>query len=458
MDILADREMPCLSSRASRIALAVLTLAHLVNHVYAIMHLALIPVFMSEFGLDIFAVSLIVATPLACQFLMTIPSGVLADRIGGERSIVLSLLVTAAGAALASQASNTYVLIVSLVLLALATTLYHPPGYSAASEVLSAEHRSLALGLHGAGGTLGVAIGPISIGMLLSSVGWRHIYLAWMVPVLVSAFLCWRLKPLGIKEMQLPPVQDSAAKLRIASVMTAGFLALLGIVAAESIGGQLVSTFLSPYLVLEMKIPVSVASIIVGLVPLMGIIAAPTGGVVSDKLGERQWIAISYIGIMLSIVGIAFSRLTGSLVACIAVYGYFTYSGMGAKTALVARFAPLSRRGIAYAFFFLPSYAMSSVAPIIGASIAEDFRIWSVFPIAAGMVFIALVVLRLMPVRSVDRSPTSRPHEYSDRPVSSRFLDYASETASTKEQGFWRPYSLRKKAKRKDKAKNPADT
>jgi len=432
MGTLTDREMPCLGRRASGIALAVLTLAHLVNHVYAIMHLALIPVFMSEFGLDIFAVSLIVATPLTCQSLMTIPSGVLADRIGSDRSIVLSLLVTAAGAALASRASNTYVLIISLVLLALATTLYHPPGYSAASEVLSAEHRSLALGLHGAGGTLGVAIGPISIGMLLSPVGWRHIYLAWMVPVLVSAFLCWRLKPFGNKEIQPPPVQDSAARLRIASVMTAGFLALLGIIAAESIGGQLVSTFLSPYLVLEMKIPVSVASIIVGLVPLMGIIAAPTGGVVSDKLGERRWIAVSYIGIMLSIAGIALARLTGSLVACIVLYGYFTYSGMGAKTALVARFTPLSGRGIAYAFFFLPSYAMSSVAPIIGASIAKDFRIWSVFPLAAGMVFIAFLVLWLMPVRSLDRSSTSKRHEYSDRSIFSRFLDYTSEPGSPK--------------------------
>jgi len=395
--------MPSSSDHPGRKALAVLTLAHLVNHVFVEMHLALIPVFMTEFNIDILAASFIVAIPLAFQFLMTIPSGIFSDRIGGDQLIWVSLLVTAAGAALASQASNAHIVIVSLCLLALGTTLYHPPAYSAVSNVFPVERRSTALGIHGAGGTLGVALGPISMGFLLSPLGWRLTYLAWMFPALAGAFLCWKLRPFGKKSndrgVQEEHAQDPAPHQKIASVLTVGFLVLLAVIAAESIGGRIISTFLSPYLVLEMKIPVHMASIILGVVSLMGIVAAPSGGVLADKLGERRWIGISYVGMMLSIGGIAFARSTTTLVLFVAAYGYFTYSGMGARTSLVARFTPLAKRGVAYAFYFLPVYGASSVASIIGASIAKEFQIWSIFPSAAAMIFLALVSLRLIPMK-----------------------------------------------------------
>jgi len=131
----------------------------------------------------------------------------------------------------------------------------------------------------------------------------------------------------------------------------------------------------------------------------MGIIAAPSGGMLADKLGERQWIAISYVGMMLSIGGMAFARSATTLVLFVAAYGYFTYSGMGARTSLVARLTPFAKRGVAYAFYFLPVYGASSVASLIGASIAKEFQIWSIFPSAAAMILLAFVTLRLMPMK-----------------------------------------------------------
>lgn len=373
-----------------------MTIAHTMNHVYVQMHLALIPVFMAEFSLSLFMVGLMVSIPLICQSLATVPCGMLADKIGDFPQVVLSLILIIIAATMVSVAPNIFIIVLSFSMLALGVAMYHPPGYSITSEVFPARHRSKALGIHGAGGTLGWSLGPFSVGILIALVGWRLLYAVWTAPVLLCALLMLRAKPMLAKSEDKAQPPATEAPPGIKPMFTINFLLLLAAVGMHSMGVHIVSTFISSYLVLVRSLTVPIASLILGLTSIAGVVGAPIGGFLADRLGDKKWLAVSYFGTMLCLLGIAYAQSMWSLVLLSFLYGFINLSGMGPSSSLTARLSPRTRRGLAFGLYFMPTYAVSAVAPIVGALIAESFGIWSTFPLAVGIILVALLVLLLM--------------------------------------------------------------
>ena len=372
--------------------LVVMAFTHFANHVYVQIHLALIPVFMKEFNLSLGFIGIAVMIPILFEALATIPAGFLADKLGYSRQIILSLGLTATAAVLMTQASNVYFVILSLSLLALSTTIYHPPAYGAVSQMFQAE-RNRALGIHGAGGTLGWALGPLSVGVLLEFAGWRLVYLLWVPPTLVCIFLLVR--------MRLPDTKTFARTERggegLRSMFTIAFSTVLVMIAINSVGRQMVSTLMSPYIVLMRGFSVQTASYIIGLIALTGIVAAPVGGFIADKIGEKKWLTLTMTSSLLLLVGFTNVRTVEGLYLLGILYGYAVHSGMAAHAALVSHFTPTTKRGLGYALYFLPSYIAGAVAPAIGTAFAEFYGMWSSFLLAATLLLTGIMLLQKVP-------------------------------------------------------------
>ena len=372
--------------------LLVMAFTHFANHVYTQIHLALIPVFMREFDLSLTHVGIMVMIPMLSEAVATIPAGLLADRLGYFRQVIISLGITAGAALLMTQAWNPYFVVLALSLLAISTTIYHPPAYGAVSQMFQ-ERKSRALGVHGAGGTLGWALGPLSVGALLN-VGWRSVYLLWIPPTLLCVFLLTRMKPLETTISRSNERPEGSVK----SVLTTGLLIVLSMIAINSMGRQIVSTLTSPYVVLARGFTVQEASYIMGAMSLTGIIAAPIGGLFADKLGERKWLTMTMTASTLALIVFIRTETISMLLLCAVAYGYLVYSGMGATAALISYFTPVSRRGLGYALFFLPSYVVGAVAPVVGTTLAESYGIWTSFSLAAAFLAAAVIVLQRIPI------------------------------------------------------------
>jgi MFS family permease len=372
--------------------LLVMALTHFANHVYTQIHLTLIPVFMEEFGLSLAHVGIMVMIPMLSEAIATVPSGLLADRLGYFRQVIISLGMTAGAALLMTQAQTPYSVVLALSLLAISTTIYHPPAYGAVSQMFQ-ERRNRALGIHGAGGTLGWALGPFSVGVLLN-VGWRSVYLLWIPPTLLCIFLLARMKSPETTISRRSERPESSVK----SVFTIGLLIALSMIAINSMGRQIVSTLTSPYVVLARRFTVQEASYIMGAMSLTGIIAAPIGGLLADKLGERKWLTMTMTAAILALLAFIRAETIPTLLLCAVAYGYLVYSGMGASAALISYFTPLSRRGLGYALYFLPSYIVGAVAPVVGTTLAESYGIWTPLSLAVAFLAAAVIVLQRIPV------------------------------------------------------------
>jgi MFS family permease len=126
---------------------------------------------------------IIAAIPPLCQALLAIPTGLLSDRIGSKKMIVISFAVATLGALLASQAVNPLMFIIAICLVYANTTIYHPASYNYTTKLFTSKDLPKAMGIHGAGGTLGHALGPLLVSILIGLLAfeWRQVYflLAW---------------------------------------------------------------------------------------------------------------------------------------------------------------------------------------------------------------------------------------------------------------------------------------
>ncbi len=377
-------------------ALFVMTVTHTLTHSFGNMHTALFPTLQEEFKLTYQQLGLIAAIPPLCQSLFSIPAGLLSDRLGSRKMIILSQFVAAAGALMAWATQNMWTLILAVSLLYVSTTVYHPASYSFTTRLFQPRDRSKALGFHGAGGTFGMAIGPISLGILMGvfAFDWRQVYLFWFFPLLlgVVAVLLVKSEPrddAAVIETGEVSVRTQSTKLLTASM--ALFLVYSGI---RMVARAMTTSFLNVYLVGTRGWTQSFANLVYGSNPLMGILAAPIGGFMAARYGEKRW-TLAVLAASYSCFGLAFMAPgTIPFILLYLSYGFFNYLSMAANSAIMAKLSPGRQRGVGFALFFLPGSVMGAVAPIAAAYIAEYFGVFSIFMVSALTFFAALAVLR----------------------------------------------------------------
>ena len=379
-------------------SLFVCSITHTFIHVFTMMHAALIPVFIKEFGLSIFEAGMLVSIPQALSVSISLPYGVIIDRMDPRKLIALSLLMSGFGGLAVSQAGGFLTLLLPLSFIPLSSMVYHPPALTIVSELFPERKRSKILGIHAVGGTMGVAIGPITLGLILENFGWRFSYLVWCIPVLLSALLLPSLpgvRPAAHKEM-LAEEDSGVADESIGSsskMIKRGFTLLLLAMGINSIGQQALSAYMTVYFVSMRSLSESSASLLYGISPFVGILGSLIGGFLGDRLGNRRWISAAYMGRIFVYTGIWLGPLW-MLVAVYLMGGFFGVSTLGPLTSLVARFSPKRRRGLAYVIFMVFPSLMGSISPLIAAKLIEAYNINGLFPFAIILTSISILLLQ----------------------------------------------------------------
>ena len=379
--------------------LFVCSVTHAFVHIYTIMHTALLPVFMTEFGLSIFESGLLASIPLAVSVSFSFSYAPLADRMNSKKMIAISLLMSGFSGFVLTQAKNFFMLLVPLALISLSSTIYHPHALTIVSELLPHKQRSRALGIHGAGGTTGVAIGPITLGLVIASYGWQFAYLMWAAPILISTLLLLKLPEDAVSSNNAQVQADDFQKQNEQDIIKKwrrAYLILLATMSINGLGAQSIGTYMTTYLISNRGLEEDVASLIYGFNSAVGILGSLGGGYLADLSGNKRWMTIAYaVGLFVSI-----GTWLGPFWALVVIYllgGYFSASTMGPQTSLAAEFSPRSRRGLAYTIFMLPFSLIGAIAPIIAAEIIELYDIQALFPFAICMSLVSILFLQLLP-------------------------------------------------------------
>ncbi|MGQ9585126.1 MAG: MFS transporter [Anaerolineae bacterium] len=372
-----------------------LVVAHGLAHLLTRVHTTLFPTLRIEFNLSLAQLGLVAAIPPLCQSLLSIPTGLLSDRIGSRRLISASIGLMALGSVLTALAQSPAMLIAALSLTYICSITYHPAAYSYISRLFKPSERSKALGLHGSGATLGIALGPLSVSLIMGvlALGWRQVYFLWVVPLLLGAIAAHRIQSEPGEDVAVGGV-DKGKNPPVTSLRSASLVMFLVFLSMETIARSTFDSFVALYLVDYRGVSQALAGLLVGSNALVGVVAAPLGGLLATRYGEKRWVLAVYAlasGCFVLTIASPNNAISAFLYVS---YGFFRILGMAANSAIMAMLSPGKQRGLAYALFFLPGSVMGAVAPFAAGSLAQVFGLTTVFYAVAAVAFVSLGVLQ----------------------------------------------------------------
>ncbi|MCW4012772.1 MAG: MFS transporter [Candidatus Bathyarchaeota archaeon] len=366
------------------------------THVYDMLNLALIPVFTSEFGLTTIQAGMLSTVFIIASMIGSLSSGFLVDRFGDKPVMMASLVMISASSIIVSRTNSFNMLMADLFLLYFASRLFCPPALSIVSESCDECNvdRGKTVGFHVSIVSLGVALGPIFLGLLMRSYDWRLAYLILAVPILLSMIPIATTRMPTQKQETIEEVTDETPKGRLPDYLTIGFILTLSALGVRSIGLQGVSTFITTYLTAEKGLSSSLSSILFGVSNAIAILGVALGGLMSDKIGEKRWITVAWVGAIISLLAVSLSPSVGLLVVFFIMYSLFNSGSTAPVMSLVARFTSQSKRNKGYTMYFFSSSLMSAFSPLVSARIIDISGIWYIFPFALVMLAIAILLIQ----------------------------------------------------------------
>jgi DHA1 family multidrug resistance protein-like MFS transporter len=123
--------------------------------------------FVDDLGWPAASIGLVLAVRQLTQQGLTLPGGMLADRIGPKRLICGGMLIRAAGFGCMAWATSFPLLLGSALLAAIGGSLFESPRSAAIAALTSSQNRGRYYSLQGVVGGLGMTLGPLLGALLL---------------------------------------------------------------------------------------------------------------------------------------------------------------------------------------------------------------------------------------------------------------------------------------------------
>jgi len=370
---------------------------HMFLEVYLLIQVALIPVIIQEFQLSPLEASLVVTIPSLVQLLMNIPSGFLADRFNTQHLLFASMLVEGVSAIIVSQTSNFWTLVVAVSFVKISSPLYHISGLSQISRLAKPKQINRSMGFHNAFGSLGSAIGVVSLAVFMLTLGWRWTYLFWAVPILIWGCIILMSSQLKTKRFEKTETKSKLGSRRLSFILSSGLLFFLIAIAVREVGGTGSSTFMTTYFVKTRNLSESTASLIFGLGPFMGIVGSLSGGYLGERIGAKKALNYAIIGCAISLFILSLASQLYFLALIYILYSFFNNAVWSPINSLVADMTPITERGLSFSVYFFTEGLIGSIAPTLAAGVIELSDVWFVFPFSIVFFVACLVILQFLP-------------------------------------------------------------
>jgi MFS transporter, FSR family, fosmidomycin resistance protein len=385
-----DRELS-LRERRGQTLLATITAAHFSHHVTNSLLNPLLPLIRDAFALTYAQSGLAVSAFSLSAGLANAPWGMLADRVGSRTVIVGGLLAMGAVSVALAAAGAYWQLLVCLVLMGIVSGSYHGPTAALIARTFAQRVRGTAMGLHITGGHLSFFAAPAVAGILATASGtWRTPYLWFAIAPIFFGGLLWLVAPRAQERTE--PGDRFAAFREIANVFRdVGPVVSLSI--AFQFGLAAVLAFMALYFVDSRGIPPVLAAVFFGVPQLVGVVGAPLGGWLSDRLGRRRVMlgALTLMGPAVFAVTVVPNE---ALVVALVVFGLLWSMRSTVTETLVMDSAPAGRRATVLGAYYLVNAEIGGFgAPLFGF-LAEGVGITTAFGwIGIGFLLLSLFVL-----------------------------------------------------------------
>lgn len=358
---------------------------------------------MQDLGMREGTAGLMISLTLGASAAGGIAFGILADRVGRVRALMLSILSYSVFTAACGLVQNVAQLAVFRVLLGLGMGGEWACGAALVAETWPAEHRGKALGVMQSSWAVGYGLAAVVTYLVLPPFGWRAVFFVGVLPALLVFWMWRRVPEPEIWRRARAGVEQSGGLRRLLE----GDLRRHVLVATTANAGTMFAwwglfTWIPAFLSLPperggagldlLKTSTWIVLMQVGM--WLGYVSF---GFISDRIGRKR----AYVGFILVAALLVpvygMTRAPAGLLLIGPLVGFFGtgyYSGFGAITAEIF---PTAVRASAQGLTYNLGRGVSALAPFVVGSVGAAYGLGFAFRLTAGSFLLAGLVAMLLP-------------------------------------------------------------
>ena len=388
-------------------SLGLLSVAHAVNHAYAVL---LPPIFLAiidEFGVTVSAVAILAAVGAFASGMVQLSYAELTRRVSRRRLLGLGGIVFGGGFAATALASNFVTFAIPTIMARIGGSPQHPVGNGLLAEQFPPARRGFAISAHIAGGNLGTVVIALVGTSMLAAIGWRGVSVVFGVAAaLIGVGILALVRERGSDRAAAVAGGSSRDALRrVVGDRDLRWLFLTSVLGGGGRGLGVVNLFVLIYLTRVIGFDVATSGLMYGALIVFSVPMPLLAGWLSDRFGRKPLIIGAYLG---GALGFVVFILAGSslqwLWIGIVLMGLFSFAESPQLQALLADIAPPATRDASYALYFTLAFGVGSLWTalygIVIEALGEPTGVPVVFVLMAAA-FVAAAVATL-PIRTDD--------------------------------------------------------
>ncbi|MDA1096800.1 MAG: MFS transporter [Chloroflexi bacterium] len=375
-----------ISDRQRLILLLTTVAGHGLKHFLNAAFFVLLPEIKVGLGLSNVEVGFLSTARNIAGGIANLPAGFLADRFARRRAEILGVAIALIGAFafLVGLATSFWFAALTASLMVAAVSLWHPAAISSLSRQF-VTRRGLAISLHGTGGSVGEATGPVIAGLLLGLFSWRVLMQGSIVPAALFGFAIWAiLRSVPTEANDTPSVARYFRSLR--GVLKNRGLLLILVFAGGFAGSQSVMlTFLPIHLREDQGVSAAVLGLYLGLAQIAGIASQPLMGYLSDRWGRKRILVPALAVLGVSFLSLALVPPGPAFIATMFVMGAFLFPLMSILLAAAMDLVEGDVQATTVSLVFGVATAVAGIAPAVAGGLADAAGLESTFLFASGL-------------------------------------------------------------------------
>ncbi len=386
-------------------SLGLLSVAHAVNHAYAVL---LPPIFLAiidEFGVTVSAVAILASAGAFASGMVQLSYAELTRRVSRRSLLGLGGIVFGGGFAATALATNFVTFAIPNIVSRIGGSPQHPVGNGLLAEQFPPDRRGFAISAHIAGGNLGTVVIAIVGTPMLVLLGWRGVSVVFGVAaILIGIGILALIRERGTDRAAAVAGGSSRDALRrVVGDRDLRWLFLTSVLGGGGRGLGVVNLFVLIYLTRVVGFDAATSGLMYGALIVFSVPMPLLAGWLSDRFGRKPLIIVAYLGGALGFV--VFILAGSSLVWLwigIVLMGLFSFAESPQLQALLADIAPAATRDASYALYFTLAFGVGSLWTalygIVIEALGEPTGVPVVFALMAAA-FLAAAVATL-PIRT----------------------------------------------------------
>ncbi|MSQ14948.1 MAG: MFS transporter [Dehalococcoidia bacterium] len=374
--------------------MTVLIVGHAIKHFSNALFFVILPEIGRTFSLSNTAIGTLSTARNLATSVSNLPAGFVADRYNRHWAAILSIAMLVIGTFqyIMGSVDSYWPLLIAAAIAGGAIAFWHPPAIAALSQRFP-QRRGFVISLHGTGGSVGEAMGPLIVGSLLSLMTWHTVLKISLLPPLGVSIMVWAL----IRSMRGQTRGNLSMGAYLGSLRPLlrrrALVIVLLVTGFFNMAQSAISTFLPVYIRLDLEYSAIEMAAFLSAAQVAGIVSQPLLGLLSDRFGRRAVLVPSLLCLSAGILIVGVVPRGWPLAVTITAMGAFQFPLMALFLASAMDIVGEEVQATIVSLVFGIGTIFGSISPALAGFLADNFGLPIVFFYAAAVASFASALL-----------------------------------------------------------------